>query len=131
MKTFYRIVAGELETAISEVALDGFTEYQIGQEPQVLIDAIQSVTIIEQVSKLKQIKDKAVSDKLSILKYDSLATVKLWADDTTFGTEATKILTWYKALTLMSITLENDVKAGTKTMPTEIEYETMVASVTF
>ena len=39
-----------------------------------------------------------VQDKLKSLDYDSLATVKLWEGDATFGAEATRILVWYKAI---------------------------------
>lgn len=46
----------------------------------------------------KQLYLKVINDKLKELDYDSLATVKLWSDDVTFGVEATKILNWYKAV---------------------------------
>ena len=39
-----------------------------------------------------------VNAKLKELDYDSLATVKLWEGDATFGAEASQILTWYKAI---------------------------------
>lgn len=81
------------------------------------------------LASLKAIKDKAVADKLALMQYDSLTTVKLWADDAVYGTEATAILNWYKAVTSMSIKLENDVKAGTAPIPTEAEYKTMIEGV--
>jgi len=39
-----------------------------------------------------------VDAKLRELDYDSLATVKLWEGDATFGAEASKILAWYKSI---------------------------------
>lgn len=114
---------------ISPIPLDGFVEYTEGQEPQELVDALQAVAIEEQAQKLKVIKDKAVADKLALMKYDSLTTVKLWADDAVYGAEATAILNWYKAVTAMSIALENDVKTGVVPMPTEAEYEVMISEV--
>lgn len=80
---------------------------------------------------LKSVKDKAVADKLALHQYDSLATVKLWADDIDYGIEATALLEWYKNVTKMSIALENDVKAGTKPIPTEAEYQAMIDGVVF
>lgn len=77
------------------------------------------------------IKDQVVADKLKALRYDSLATVKLWADDVDFGAEATRILEWYKNVTKASIQLENDVLAGTVPMPTEEEYKIMLEGVAF
>ena len=49
--------------------------------------------------------------------YDSLATVKLWADDETFGAEATAILNWYKAVISYNYALINS-----GTTPTDEEY---------
>lgn len=46
-----------------------------------------------------------VQSKLDELDYDSLATVKLWEGDATFGAEATRILTWYKAIILKNYQL--------------------------
>jgi len=58
-----------------------------------------------------------VNKVLATHDYDSLATVKLWADDATFGVEATSILNWYKAVINYNYTLLN---AGT--VPTDAEY---------
>ena len=58
-----------------------------------------------------------VNAKLAELDYDSLATVKLWEGDATFGAEATKILDWYKAVIAYNYALLN---AGT--IPTDEDY---------
>jgi hypothetical protein len=72
-----------------------------------------------------------VDAKLKALDYDSLATVKLWTDDATFGTEALRIITWYKSLIAMNYALENNVKDGIVPMPTDVEYQTMIDAVVF
>ena len=52
----------------------------------------------EAIAHYKSLYMNLVSDKLKELDYDSLATVKLWEGDATFGAEATKILNWYKGI---------------------------------
>ena len=62
-------------------------------------------------------------DKVLLAKdYDSLTTVKLWENDTTFGTEATAILDWYKSVIATNYQILNDVQSGVRTMPTMDEY---------
>ena len=63
-----------------------------------------------------------IAAKLKELDYDSLSNVVLWAADPTFGVEATKILTWYKAIIAFNYQLINDVKSGIKAMPAKEEY---------
>ena len=111
---------------ISPILLDGFTEYTGGAEPQELKDAMAQVEVQEKVSKFKSMYLAHVDAKLKELDYDSLATVKLWADDATFGTEATRILNWYKAIIAMNYELINS-----GVMPTEEEYQTMLEGVTY
>ena len=72
-----------------------------------------------------------VDAKLKELGYDSLATVKLWADDADYGIEATRILTWYKNIIKMNYELLNKVSQGLSPMPTEIEYQAMIDGVVF
>ena len=59
-----------------------------------------------------------VNEVLVTNQYDSLATVKLWSDDATFGVEATAILNWYKACIFYNINLESTMT----TIPTDAEY---------
>ena len=54
--------------------------------------------------------------------YDSIATVKVWEDDDIFGAEATDILNWYKSVIDTNYAILNEVKAGTRAMPTKDEY---------
>jgi hypothetical protein len=65
---------------------------------------------------------QVVQNKLNELDYDSLATVKLWEDDPTFGDEATAILSWYKAVITNNYELINKVESGEIIMPTDEEY---------
>lgn len=67
-----------------------------------------------------------VDAKLKELDYDSLATVKLWEGDAAFGAEATRILTWYKAIILKNYELLN---AGV--VLTDAEYLAQINSVVF
>jgi len=89
----------------------------------------------ESVEQLKQhFKDMYlayVNAKLKALDYDSLATVKLWEGDATFGAEATRILTWYKAIIAMNYALLNDVGIGTVPIPTDTAYQAMLDGVVF
>ncbi len=64
---------------------------------------------------------EVVNAKLAELDYDSLATVKLWENDSTFGTEANNILTWYKDLVEHNYQLVNNVKNGLP-IPTKEEF---------
>lgn len=83
------------------------------------------------IERFKQMYLARVDAKLKELDYDSLATVKLWEGDATFGAEATRILNWYKAIITMNYQLIDDVTAGTVTMPTEAEYQAMLDAVVF
>ena len=116
---------------ISPILLDGFAEYTVGAEPQELQVALQAVEIETLKQTFKSMYLATVDAKLKAMDYDSLATVKLWADDATFGTEATRILTWYKAIIAMNYKLLNDVGAGIVPMPTEVEYQAMIDAVVF
>jgi hypothetical protein len=50
------------------------------------------------VNHFKGLYLQVVDTKLKELDYDSLATVKLWENDPTFGAEAAAILEWYKSI---------------------------------
>lgn len=70
-----------------------------------------------------------VNAKLKELDYDSIATVNLWKDDATFGTEATAILTWYRSIIDVNYDILNNIENGTKyivdwadIIPTKEEY---------
>ena len=68
--------------------------------------------------------------KLKELDYDSIATVVIWKDDVTFGTEATRIMDWYKALITKNYVILNDAKAS-GVIPTDEEYLAEIAKVIF
>lgn len=71
------------------------------------------------------------SQKLKELDYDSLATVKLWEGDDSFGAEATQILTWYKNIILLNYQILNDVTNNARPIPTDDEYKAEINSIVF
>lgn len=77
---------------------------------------VEQLQIIK-IAHFKSLYLGVVNDKLDELDYDSLATVKLWEGDGTFGAEASKILVWYKSIILYSYGL-----ITTGTIPTDDEY---------
>jgi len=79
----------------------------------------------------KSIYLETVNAKLKELDYDSLATVKLWEGDETFGAEATRIITWYKAIIDMNYKLITDITNGIVEVPSDTEYKAMVDGMTF
>jgi len=90
------------------------------------------------IAHFKSLYLKVISDKLEVLKYDSLTTVKIWIDDAEFGTEATSILAWYKNIINKNILIEDTVKAGTKfntawagVIPTDDEYLAEINAIEF
>lgn len=85
----------------------------------------------EIIATFKSMYLATVDAKLKELDYDSLATVKLWADDVDYGVDATRILTWYKNIIKMNYELLNNVSQGLSPMPTEIEYQAMIDGVVF
>ena len=91
---------------------------------------------LEEILKATQTKFKNkylsyVDTKLKELDYDSLATVKLWEDDANYGAEATKILTWYKAIIAMNYQLITDVTSQVVPIPTDEEYQIMLEAIPF
>ena len=76
----------------------------------------------ELIAHFKSLYLGVVQDKLTELDYDSLATVKLWESDATFGAEATKILNWYKSIIAYNYALMTDVSNGTVEVPDDATY---------
>ena len=75
-----------------------WVEYTVGQEPAELKALLDVEAQAQMIAHYKSLYLGVVNAKLKELDYDSLATVKLWENDATFGAEATRILTWYKAI---------------------------------
>ena len=73
------------------------------------------------VSHFKSLYLEIFNDKLKELDYDSIATVQLWMSDATFGTEATKIMTWYKALITKNYEILTTAKAS-GAVPSDEDY---------
>ncbi len=88
---------------------------------QFMPDFINPLYLKELKTKYKSYYLDVVNAKLAELDYDSLATVKLWENDSTFGTEASYILTWYKDLVEHNYQLVNNVKNGLP-IPTKEEF---------
>ena len=99
----------------------GYTEYTVGQEPEDLKALMDVEAQAQLIAHYKGLYLGVVSDKLKELDYDSLATVKLWEGDATFGAEATKILAWYKSIISYNYALITSVNAG-GAIPTDAEY---------
>jgi len=102
------------------------------------VTTIQSRTEKALIAHFKVLYLKVISDKLEVLKYDSLTTVKLWEGDADFGTEASKILNWYKNIINKNILIEDTVKAGEKfktawvnVIPTDDEYLAEINAIVF
>ena len=92
----------------------------------------------ELIAKYKGLYLGIVDAKLESLDYDSLATVKLWEGDATYGAEATQILTWYKNVIATNYGILTAIEASTKynaswvdVIPTEEEYVAEINAVVF
>ena len=92
----------------------------------------------ELIAKYKNLYLGIVDAKLKSLDYDSLATVKLWEGDATYGAEATQILTWYKNVIATNYGILTAIEASTKynaswvdVIPTEEEYVAEINAVVF
>ena len=90
---------------------------------------IQADAQVALIANFKSIYLGVVDAKLKELDYDSLATVKLWEGDATFGAEATQILTWYKAIIAVNYQILTDVQSGARAIPTDAEYLAEVNAV--
>ena len=90
------------------------------------ITKITNDTTEKLIVNFKSLYLDVVNAKLEELDYDSLATVKLWENDSTFGAEATRILNWYKAIIAKNYELLN---AGT--VLTDEEYLIEINSIIF
>ena len=107
------------ELYVDPIDLEGLTEITKDE-----FDAILAPTPEEAQAQLiahyKSLYLGIVNDKLKELDYDSLATVKLWEGDATFGAEATKILDWYKSIIAYNYGLLSTVTPDN--IPTDEEY---------
>ena len=97
-------------------------EYTVGQEPAELKALLDVEAQVQLIAHFKSLYLGVVQDKLTELDYDSLATVKLWEGDATFGAEATKILNWYKSIIAYNYTLMTDVGDGIVEVPDDATY---------
>jgi len=118
----YKIIDNKAHLCDGKIVPEGFIEYTVGLEPQELIDAMNYKTPEETKDHLKSAYLSVVNNKLAELDYDSLATVKLWENDPTFGAEATKILAWYKSIIAYNYQLVTAIENGTQSIPTDEEY---------
>ena len=90
----------------------------------------QSALEYDAITHFKSMYLEIFNAKLKELDYDSIATVQLWINDATFGAEATKIMTWYKALITKNYAILNDAKTS-GVIPTDKEYLIEIAKVVF
>ena len=96
---------------------------QDGTPDTARVDSEATTTMI---AHYKSLYTGIVNAKLKELDYDSLATVKLWEGDATFGVEASRILTWYKSIISKNYELLN---AGV--LLTDAEYLAEINAVQF
>ena len=107
--------------SVANTNVDGtFIEYTVGQEPAELKALMDVEAQTQLIAHYKGLYLGVVDAKLKELDYDSLATVKLWEGDATFGAEATKILDWYKSIIAYNYGLLSTVTA--ENIPTDEEY---------
>ena len=90
----------------------------------------QEIDTAQAIAHFKSMYLGIFNAKLKELDYDSIATVQLWMSDATFGVEATKIMTWYKALITKNYVILNEAKAS-GVIPTDEEYLIEIAKVVF
>ena len=124
MKAYYNLTATGYE--VGSKPREGFTEYIVGSEPAELKALLDAEAQVQAIAHYKGLYLGVVQDKLKSLDYDSLATVKLWEGDATFGAEATRILTWYKGIITKNYAL---LTAGVSL--TDEEYLAEINSVVF
>ena len=116
----YEIIATQEEV---DYALSVLGEVFTKEELENTISSFRNTKQKEQlIAHFKNLYSSVVDNKLKELDYDSLATVKLWEGDTTFGVEASNILSWYKACIAKNYEILNAVNAGTRSIPTDEEY---------
>jgi len=121
MVRFYKNDNGDIMLGSGIVVPDGFTKYtqdNIPSELQVFFNKKNELSTIEH---FKSLYLEIFNAKLKELDYDSIATVQLWMSDATFGTEATKIMTWYKALINKNYEILTIAKAS-GVIPTDEDY---------
>ena len=102
-------------------------------EPEFTAEELAVNTQNELIAHFKSLYLGVIYTKLKELDYDSLATVKLWTDDATFGTEAMRIINWYKAIIAKNYQLMTDVQRTTNPLPipTDAEYLAMIEAIVF
>ena len=99
-------------------------------EKDEILSPTQAEIEVQTIAHFKSLYLELFNAKLKELDYDSIATVQLWMSDATFGAEATKIMTWYKALITKNYVILNDAKVS-GVIPTDEEYLTEIAKVVF
>jgi len=109
---------GEYVAHRNTILLNGVYIQDVAQET---IDTTNDL-----IANFKSLYLGIVDAKLKDKDYDSLATVKLWEDDDTFGDEATQILTWYKAIIVKNYEILNS-----GVVPTEEEYLAEINAIEF
>lgn len=136
MKAYYKLTAEGYE--VGSKPREGFIEYTVGSEPAELKALMDAEAQVQLVQDYKSLYLSIVADKLKSLDYDSLATVKLWEGDATYGAEATQILAWYKNVIATNYGILTAIEASTKynaswvdAIPTEEEYVAEINAVVF
>jgi len=115
-----------LEDTQLERDINGNVYAKYNQDGTPDLVTIEADMIDALIANFKSLYLGIVDAKLKELDYDSLATVKLWEGDATFGAEATQILTWYKAIIAKNYEILNS-----GVVPTEEEYLAEINAIEF
>ncbi len=125
---YFKNVDNKLFTVdVDKYCTDSFIEsykakHSLTEITKIEFDDIHSIlNENELILQYKGYYQEVVTSKLKELDYDSIATVQLWSNDSTFGTEAIAILAWYKNIIAFNYAMINDIKAG-GAIPTKEEY---------
>jgi len=119
MKTFYRIINNQLQLGSGTVIPDGFIEYEIGNEPQELLDAKANEELANKPQEIDQAIQNHLDKKAQELRYDNMMSARSYAGYTNaFQAEATALASWASDCWVVAGQIEADVQAGNRPMPT-------------
>jgi len=120
MKNFYKInTNGTVAIGSGIVIPDGFIEYTRGSEPQELIDDLANEELDNRPQEINNAIQNHLDTKAQEFRYDNMMSARSYAGYTNpFQTEAQALATWCADCWATAGTIQADVEAGTRPMPT-------------
>ncbi len=120
MKTFYKINTDKTASIGSGTAVPkGFTECIKGSEPKELLDALDNEKLTKQVQDINNAIQNHLDTKAQEFKYDNMMSARSYAGYTNpFQAEAQALATWCADCWATAGTIQADVEAGNRAMPT-------------